>query len=232
MNIDDVGKVFGEFTPPTQSDFDEVVVHVKPSYVLDFVTESLYDAVDSRSIRPVADQVSLEDLKQAFKMLIHIRILYVRGVLRARECDVKQISYPVVLFPILAAIGDVNRLEDRLVLKVEAGEDYPARQEWDRLFSVLNKFVTIGIQVGMEHVVGFPKPKDGDYDVLRMMWVDDLVKGSDKCEAWKGSVAAFLVLSHTDWIWGRPRHIYTSGSYIRARMTFISESFFRRIETR
>lgn len=232
MDHKDIQKVFEAQSPDVQSDFDSIAVRISPSDVLGYVADSLYESVDSRSIRPITDQISRDDLRSCLSMLLHMRILYVRGELRRREVDVSQIEYPVIMFPILSSVGDVNRIDERLSVTILSGDGYPDRSEWSRLLVVLSRFVSIGAQVGLEVVEGFPKPKTGDLDVLRMLWVEDELKGSHICEAWKGSVSAFLVLAHQDWIWGRTRHVYTSKSFIRSRMTHISESFFRRKETR
>lgn len=167
---------------PVQDPVQEVVVPITSAPGLSALAEEIVRWLNV--LVPNSVQVpTASELEEAFGLLVKFRVAQVRGI-RIPGFRPDMVRYPVVLLPIIGAIGDVEDYEAGLRILVEyPGLESESREvlaaQARRLQEVLDRLYAVGSvpTVGMEFAVGFPRTRNGSIDLFFYTVVQDVVAG-------------------------------------------------------
>lgn len=196
--------------------------------------ETLLSALTPRIMRELPDSISLDRVSEAFDALVYLRIKQVSGKPLTKEPGLhyKKVEYPAFLFPLLRAIGEVNDVEDAVLVKIQAAGDLlrfdDDDYDWSYVVETLRVLSDYGVPCGMELAYGLPKGRDGRLTVMVLCVENERVKSSNG----RANPADLLIRSAldfvvSDYVWGAIRWEYQTVADYRYQYSQLIRSSFR-----
>lgn len=206
-------------------------VPVAAGSVMQQLAQELYTAIDQMSLKPLP--IEATDVMDAFRYLLACRCAYVSGACKMDQHP-KDIEYPSLLFPVLAAVGryvdtglnlTIVPLPEigyqgvlseemngpKAVFKVAKGKQFTQPEKFQLVMSTFRAF-------GVNTARGLPMDKDVESDDLyRLDEVEGALMGGKKEPSSHHLYARALVeMQYLATLYGEARVVYLALSSLRS----------------
>ncbi|GMK36944.1 MAG: hypothetical protein [aquatic viral metagenome] len=179
-------------------------------------------------------QLKQEDIEDALRLVLEMRIFYVRDELPQTMVNLRNVEFPAVLLPLVLAIGivDVDRVirlkpvlekDGKPVSVQEWARDLPRRLELLRTLVSLLDLPDVRAEISV-----FPRGKDGALELYAfIVQSDQLVTDKHTRDRVLAVFRSVLDLTLNIWVFGRPVWSYGSVTLLREEIAAITRATLR-----